>query len=272
MTADVLADVAVRRARPDHDVGLSAVPVEQQRPDRQKRCARRASGLLGNGVHDPGGDLDAVGHRFAALLAEPGQVESHRTLRQPAFPVLPCHFVAARLRRPGRAHREGRKFRCRVGDLGRVQRGEIADQQVFGPLVEGDPMHHHAEEPGVRAAPHEGDAQDRTVGEIDRHLSAGPQNVDGLALRVRHLVGELEVPGGVVDHLHRCSGHVGEPRAQGLMARPEPGEGGFQRRGVDIAGQPPGNREVVGGTVRTHLREEPQSTLERRGRLRRQLK
>ncbi len=277
-----LAAGAVGDRRAQHHVVLPGVTAEQGGEGADEDHEEGGPLALGEGAergaqrarqaHDALAAADAahprprvverqVEHRGAGqALAPVGELAALRRAGHP--PPLPGGEVGVLERRLG----EGRRP---AGGRRGVEGAELAHHDPHRPAVRDDVMHRHQQQVlGLRAGgePHERRAQQRAGGEVEgpRHLLP-PEGLGGGGARRRRQGREVDLR-----QRHRRRGRhrlqrpaiVGaEGRPQHLVAAGDGGERGGEGRGVEAAGEPHGDRQVVDRGARRQAIEEPEPLL-----------
>ena len=243
------------------DVVGSEGPV-QQRPgggqQHRRRGGPRAAGGGGDGRDvEPHRHLGAGHrrHRRAGPVGRDGQRRGRRVEAggPPAHVVV--RGVEAEAGDVGVLHRVGQL-------LTRVQRLEVADEDLLGPRVGGHVVHHQLQHRRPARRADEQAPQRRSGGEVERCAGAPPQ------LRVDLVVVAVEHRQQVVGHGDQLG--VGLARvvgahdlAQHVVPLDQPPQRGGQPGGVDGLVELQLQRDVVRGGPRVVAGEEPQPALRR---------
>ncbi|CAM5602988.1 hypothetical protein KAURM247S_07972 [Kitasatospora aureofaciens] len=216
----------------------------------------RAQTVVGQGqlLGEVGQRLAPVGELLAEQALRVVLVAEQFALPQCVVGVLAGQFVPL-----GLAARQA----CGVGG------GDVAGQRSHGPAVTGDVVHHQQQHVTVRAPTEQPGPQRKFVGQVEgvpgrvgdllaqpRLVEAG--GVDDGQQRADAVGGPDVLPGLAVDG--------GEDGAQHLVPADDVPQGGVEHVGVEVAGEPQAERDVVGGVGSFQLAEEPQPLLCERNR------
>ncbi|MNX32597.1 hypothetical protein D3C86_628090 [compost metagenome] len=182
---------------------------------------------------------------------------------QPA--ALPQRVVAV-------LDRQRRELRLRAGIEGVVAADEFVDQHVHRPAVGHYVVQGQQQDMFLLGELEQGHPQQRTGRQIERQYRL---LFGGFSHCTFALIGRQCAEIHLFDPQRRSGRHLlqavigltGEHRAQGFMPRHQAGERLFQRRQVQVPGQPYRARQVIGAAVRVQLPEEPHALLGVRQRL-----
>ena len=286
-----LGTAAVGDRRPHHQVGLAGQPVEQGVEGREEGHERRRAGLPS---HRPQrfGTLRGEGRGgHAATAARPRrarpvgrQVEDGRSAGQRAAPEgeLGCELRSAQARalpedEIGVLHRQRREGRRQAGGKSRIERRQLAHQEVDRPAVAHHVMQGEERDVARGVQAQQRGAQQRPARQVERahHLLGGePQGLRlaRLLRQAREVDAGKRQRGRRGDPLHRLSVSIvrrSEGRPQRLVPRHHLLQAGGEGRAVERAGEQDRGRQVVGRVPRLELVEEPEPLLregERQGR------
>ncbi len=279
-----LRPVAVRDRRADEQVLLSGMPAEQRRE-------------RGEEDHEQGGPFPAAermeaGRQLRAELglAQPAapahhwgprpvdrQLQHGRRPRQALAPPAELrreHLAAQPHALPDREvrvlHRQRRERRGAARKGGGVEGRQLADQHAARPAVRHDVVQGEQRDVLARYPPQQGPAQQRPARQVEgaQRLLRGQAARLVLGLCQSAEVHERQLEGACRrrDPLHRAAVNGGEGGAQRLVPRHDLAQGGGQGGAVQRAGQPHGDRDVVGRAPRLEPGEEPEPLLGERER------
>ncbi|GAQ58686.1 hypothetical protein a10_08578 [Streptomyces acidiscabies] len=216
----------------------------------------------GDGRAGPvGGELDLFGEPGEGLRPV-GGLASEEAIRVPCVAeelVLPERVV-------GVLDGELGPHRFLAPAAGRVRVGEVLGERAEGPAVARDVMDHQQQDVFTLGDLEQLDVQ----GEFDGQVEGVPKRLgeDG----VQRVLGEVPAPQRearlvrVQDPLVRDAVELRVDGPQALVAHHDVGECGLQRRPVQGALEPPGQRDVVVGALALQLVQEPQASLGERQR------
>ena len=168
------------------------------------------------------------------------------------------------------ADRQGRQRRGLAGGEGRVEAGELAEEEVERPAIPGEVLRQHEEHVLPLVQPGQEGAQERRAAGVlrDGRLGVEPGGERGLAASGR-LFGEVE-EGDLqrqrrLDLAEEAGSLAPEGRPQRLVACDDLLQAPLERAAVERARQAPGGRQVVHQPLRgVHLLEQEQPLLQQR--------
>ncbi len=196
------------------------------------------------------------------------------------MPVVELRLQRLALKPRALPHGEVRVLHGQLGerrrlptDKGRIERGELTNEQFHRPRIRNDVMHRQDDDVILRAKPQHTSAQQRPLSQIERAAHFGARTEQGFCFAFRlkqraQIINRQHQRICAQDDLRGRPALVLKDRAQDFVPPDHFLEAARQRREVKLALESHRRRHVVSWTARLQLIKEPQPLLRKRQRQR----